>query len=202
MNVGGIANVTILNRDATVTGFDTGPGNRLLDAWISQHRGVEYDKDGRWAGSGESDATLLQLLLDEPYLAQAPPKSTGRELFNLDWLQDKLGLFARRPQDVQATLLQLTATSIATAVRHYAPGASLYVCGGGAHNAALLEELRRRVAPNRVLTTDAIGLDPDYVEAVAFAWFARRTLQGMTSSSGSVTGARGARILGGVYRYA
>jgi anhydro-N-acetylmuramic acid kinase len=201
VNVGGIANVTILNRDATVTGFDTGPGNRLLDAWISRHLDVDYDEGGRWAAGGECDATLLQRLLDEPYLSQAPPKSTGRELFNLDWLQEKLGLFERRPQDVQATLLQFTAATIAAAVRQYAPGAALYVCGGGAHNATLLDEIRRRVAPNPVAVTDVLGLVPDFVEAVAFAWFAQRTLAGLTSSSGSVTGALGPRILGGIYRY-
>jgi anhydro-N-acetylmuramic acid kinase len=141
-------------------------------------------------------------LLDEPYLGLEPPKSTGRELFNMPWLNSKLGLFSRRPQDVQATLQQFTAVTVAAAVRRHAPGAALYVCGGGAHNAGLLESLARQVAPNRVATSAALGLDPDFVEAVAFAWFARRTLEGLTSSAGSVTGAAGARILGGVYRYA
>ena len=202
VNVGGIANVTILSRDATVTGFDTGPGNRLLDAWIGQHQGLEYDEDGRWAGTGSCDATLLQQLLDEPYLALRPPKSTGRELFNLPWLGAKLGLFSRRPEDVQATLLEFTAVTIAAAVRQYAPGAALYVCGGGARNQRLLNAIGARVAPSPVASTAVLGLDPDYVEAVAFAWFAERTLAGLTSSAGSVTGARGARILGGVYRYA
>ena len=202
VNVGGIANVTILSRDTTVTGFDTGPGNRLLDAWISHHQGLEYDEDGRWANTGSCDATLLQQLLDEPYLSLRPPKSTGRELFNLPWLCTKLGLFARRPEDVQATLLELTAATIAAAVRQYAPGAALYVCGGGARNQLLLKAIGARVAPSPVASTAVLGLDPDYVEAVAFAWFAERTLAGLTSSAGSVTGARGARILGGVYRYA
>jgi len=202
VNVGGIANVTILSRDTTVTGFDTGPGNRLLDAWISQHQGLEYDEDGRWASTGSCDATLLQQLLDEPYLGLRPPKSTGRELFNLPWLRTKLGLFARRPEDVQATLLELTAVTIAAAVRQYAPGAALYVCGGGARNQRLLNAIGARVAPSPVASTAVLGLDPDYVEAVAFAWFAERTLAGLTSSAGSVTGAHGARILGGVYRYA
>lgn len=201
-NLGGIANVTILRRDTTVTGFDTGPANRLLDAWISLHLGKDFDASGAWAGTGRCDDTLLQQLLDEPYLALSPPKSTGRELFNLPWLQNKLGLFARRPQDVQATLQQFTAATVAAAVRQYAPGAALYVCGGGAHNAALLAAIARLIAPDRVASTATLGLDPDYVEAVAFAWFARRTLEGLTSSAASVTGARGARILGGVYRYA
>jgi anhydro-N-acetylmuramic acid kinase len=202
VNLGGIGNVTILIRGTTVTGFDTGPGNRLLDAWIAQHRGVDYDADGTWAGTGQCDTTLLNHLLDEPYLMAPPPKSTGRELFNLAWLQNKLGLFERRPQDVQATLQAFTAVSVANAVRQFAPGAALYVCGGGTHNQGLLDALGRLVAPNRVASTAVLGLDPDYVEAVAFAWFARRTLAGQTSSAGSVTGARGARILGGIYRYA
>jgi len=202
VNVGGIANVTVLSRDATVTGFDTGPGNRLLDDWIALERGLDYDEDGGWAASGQCDHTLLEQLLEEPYFALRPPKSTGRELFNLAWLRDKLGLFERRPEDVQATLLELTAANIAAAIRKHAPGASLYVCGGGARNTGLLRAIRRWVTPNPVASTAVLGLDPDYVEAVAFAWFAARTLAGMTSSSGSVTGARGARVLGGIYRYA
>jgi len=201
-NLGGIANITILRGDSTVTGFDTGPANRLLDAWMSLHQGKDFDADGAWAATGRCDETLLGQLLDEPYLSLPPPKSTGRELFNLPWLNHKLGLFSRRPQDVQATLQQFTAVSVAEAVRKYAPGAALYVCGGGAHNAGLLSAIAQLLAPNRVSTTAALGLDPDYVEAVAFAWFARRTLDGLTSSAGSVTGAKGARILGGIYRYA
>src|SRR5882724_3586244 len=201
-NLGGIANITILTRDGSVTGFDTGPANRLLDAWISSHAGKEFDAGGAWAASGQVDGTLLRELLDEPYLKLAPPKSTGRELFNLPWLQSKLGLFSRQARDVQATLQQFTAASLADAVRQYAPGAALYVCGGGAHNVSLLEAIALLIAPNRVAGTDTLGLDPDYVEAVAFAWFAKRTLEGLTSSAGGVTGAKGARILGGVYRYA
>jgi anhydro-N-acetylmuramic acid kinase len=201
-NLGGIANITVLKRDTTVTGFDTGPANRLLDAWTSLHLGKDFDANGAWAAGGIVDDTLLQELMDEPYLRLAPPKSTGRELFNLSWLQSKLGLFSRQPRDVQATLQQFTAASIAVAVRQYAPGAALYVCGGGAHNLALLAALAALISPNRVASTEVLGLDPDYVEAVAFAWFAKRTLAGLTSSAGSVTGAQGARILGGVYRYA
>jgi anhydro-N-acetylmuramic acid kinase len=200
-NLGGIANVTILRRDSTVTGFDTGPANRLLDAWIGVHRSQDYDADGAWAASGRVDAILLKALLDEPYLKQPPPKSTGRELFNLPWLQDKLGLFERRPEDVQATLQQYTAETVAEAVKGYAPGASLYCCGGGAHNRALLNVLAQLLAPHPVASTLELGLNPDYVEAVAFAWFAKNTLEGRTSSAGSVTGAKAARILGGVYRY-
>jgi anhydro-N-acetylmuramic acid kinase len=201
-NLGGIANITILTRGSGVTGFDTGPANRLLDAWISLHQDKEFDAGGAWAATGQIDETLLQGLLDEPYLRLAPPKSTGRELFNLPWLQNKLGLFSRQPRDVQATLQQFTARSLAEAVRRHAPGAALYVCGGGAHNSGLLRAIAALIAPNRVASTEVLGLDPDYVEAVAFAWFAKRTLEGLTSSAGGVTGAKGARILGGVYRYA
>jgi anhydro-N-acetylmuramic acid kinase len=201
-NLGGIANITILARNSSVTGFDTGPANRLLDAWISQHQGKDFDADGAWAASGRIDQTLLRELLDEPYFRLPPPKSTGRELFNMPWLENKLGLFSREPRDVQATLQQFTAATVAAAVRQYAPGASLYLCGGGAHNLGLLNALAALIAPNRVASTAALGLDPDYVEAVAFAWFAMRTLEGLTSSAGSVTGAKGARILGGIYRYA
>jgi anhydro-N-acetylmuramic acid kinase len=202
VNLGGIANITILTRDAGVTGFDTGPANRLLDAWISLHEGKDFDAGGAWAATGQVDDTLLRELLDEPYLRAAPPKSTGRELFNLSWLQSKLGLFSRQPRDVQATLQQFTARSVADAVRQFAPGAAVYVCGGGAHNLALLDAIALLIAPNRVASTEGLGLDPDYVEAVAFAWFAKRTLAGLPSSAGGVTGAKGARILGGVYRYA
>jgi anhydro-N-acetylmuramic acid kinase len=201
-NLGGIANVTILTQGSSVTGFDTGPANRLLDAWIARHLAKDFDADGAWAASGQVDDTLLDELLDEPYLRLAPPKSTGRELFNLPWLESKLGLFSRAPRDVQATLQQFTARTLAAALRQYAPGASLYVCGGGAHNLGLLNAIAALIAPNPVASTAALGLDPDFVEAVAFAWFAKRTLEGLTSSAGSVTGAKGARILGGVYRYA
>jgi anhydro-N-acetylmuramic acid kinase len=200
VNLGGIANITVLTRDAAVTGFDTGPANRLLDAWISLHQNLDFDADGRWAASGECDAGLLADLLDEPYFELPPPKSTGRELFNVPWLQTKLGPVARRPQDVQATLVEFTAASVAAAIRQRAPGAAVYVCGGGARNQALLAAIARRVAPSPVASTAQLGLHPDYVEAVAFAWFAQRTLAGLTSSAGSVTGARGARILGGIYR--
>ncbi len=199
VNIGGIANLTVLRRDMPLLGFDTGPGNRLLDAWISRHRNLDFDRDGRWAGAGRCDADLLEKLLDEPYLSLPAPKSTGRELFNLAWLERKLCGAARDPRDVQATLLMYTAATIAAAARQYAPGCALYLCGGGAHNAGLLAALERLAAPARVATTAVLGLDPDYVEAIAFAWFARRTLSGLPSSAASVTGAAGPRILGGIY---
>ncbi len=200
VNIGGIANVTVLARGRDVTGFDTGPGNRLLDAWIQRHRNVELDRDGAWADSGQVDAALLETLLAEPWLALPPPKSTGRELFNPDWLDARLGAAPRAPADVQATLLDYTAATIAAAIRQAAPAAAVYVCGGGAHNSALLRALARRLAPHAVATTAALGLDPDHVEATAFAWFAARTLAGLPSGLPTVTGARAPRILGGVFR--
>jgi len=199
-NIGGIANITVLRRHAPLTGFDTGPGNRLLDAWAWRHHGVPFDRDGEWAASGKVHARLLDVLLTEPYLALPPPKSTGRELFNLPWLDARLTGLHVPPADVQATLQEFTAVTLAAAIRDNAPAADVYVCGGGAHNGALLTSLGRRLAPQRVATTAALGLDPDYVEAVAFAWFARRTMAGETSSGAAVTGARGARVLGGIYR--
>jgi anhydro-N-acetylmuramic acid kinase len=199
VNIGGIANVTLLRRKEPVTGFDTGPGNRLLDAWIARHRGLEFDRDGAWGATGCCDAALLEELLEEPFLRLAPPKSTGRELFNLAWLDAALEGRGLRAEDVQATLVEFTAATIAAAVSRHAPGAAVYLCGGGAHNGALARSLGRRLSPSACATTAALGVDPDYVEAIAFAWFARRTLAGLPSNAGSVTGAAGARILGGIY---
>jgi anhydro-N-acetylmuramic acid kinase len=199
LNLGGIANITVLARGREVSGFDTGPANRLLDAWISRHRDQAFDEHGAWAATGRVDAALLSRLLAEPYLALPAPKSTGRELFNLTWLLERLGSQERRPEDVQATLLEYTAATVADAARRYAPGASVYACGGGAHNSALLAAIGRRLSPAPITTTASLGLDPDYVEAIAFAWFARRTLAGQPSSAPSVTGARGARILGAIF---
>jgi anhydro-N-acetylmuramic acid kinase len=198
-NIGGIANITVLARGQDVIGFDTGPGNRLLDAWIHRHLGLDFDRGGAWASQGHVDPELLDTMLKEPYLSLPPPKSTGRELFNPAWLDRKLGRTPRAPADVQATLQEYTARTLAAAVQAHAPQAAIYLCGGGAHNAALLAALTRLLAPQRVSTTLALGLHPDYVEAVAFAGFARRTLAGLSSSMASVTGARGARILGGIF---
>jgi anhydro-N-acetylmuramic acid kinase len=201
-NVGGIANITVLRRNQPVLGFDTGPGNRLLDAWIEREQGASFDREGAWAATGRLDADLLAVLLAEPYLGLPAPKSTGRELFNLGWLELKVAGRSLRPCDVQATLLEYTAVTIADAIRLHAPESSLYVCGGGARNAGLLEALRRQPGIARVATTAALGVDPDYVEAIAFAWFARQTLAGIATGNPDVTGAAGPRILGGVYRAA
>ncbi len=200
-HVGGIANITDLPAAGPVRGWDTGPGNMLLDAWIQRHRAQRYDAGGAWAASGTCHAALLDRLLAHPYLAAPPPKSAGREQFNLDWLDAVLnGLPAPlAPADVQASLLELSAVSLAHAVARECPGAeALYVCGGGAHNATLLARLRAHL-PFPVDTTQALDLDPDWVEALAFAWLARQTLHQAAGNLPDVTGARGPRVLGAIH---
>ena len=203
LNLGGIANVTVLPRDASapVSGFDTGPANTLLDGWARRHLGKSYDDGGRWAASGTVSPALLERLLADPYFQRPAPKSTGPEHFNLHWLQSHLEqLPAIAPADVQATLLELTANSVAAAIEASAgEAAAVYVCGGGAHNLQLLRRLQQLLASRRVVTTDELGLDPDYVEAAAFAWLARRTLRGETGNLPAVTGACEAVILGGIF---
>jgi anhydro-N-acetylmuramic acid kinase len=203
LNLGGIANVTVLPRDASapVSGFDTGPANTLLDAWVRKHLGKSYDDGGSWAASGTAHIPLLDRLLADPYFRQPTPKSTGPEHFNLRWLQSHLEqLPSISAADVQATLLELTAQSVATAIEASASdAAAVYVCGGGAHNLQLLRRLEHILAPRRVVSTDELGLDPDYVEAAAFAWLARRTLRGEAGNLPAVTGAREPVILGGIF---
>ncbi len=202
-NIGGIANITDLPADGTVRGWDTGPGNMLLDAWIKRHQATHYDRDGAWAASGKIDAGLLDALARHPYLHQSPPKSAGREQFNLEWLDTTLaGLdHAVAPADVQATLLEFTAASLADAILRECPGAQeLHVCGGGAHNGTLMRRLSALLPTIRVETTTALGIDPDWMEALAFAWLARQTLHRAPGNLPSVTGARGPRILGAIHR--
>ena len=199
LNLGGIANLSVLALDHDVLGFDTGPANCLLDAWAARHLGAARDDGGTWARSGRVDADLLAHLLGDPYFAATPPKSTGREVFNLAWLDARL-LTAAAPADVQATLLRLSARTIADAVRGYGRGArEVYACGGGVHNTALMDALREELPQLRVETTAALGFDPDFVEAAGFAWLARARLAGEPGNLPSVTGARGPRVLGGVY---
>ncbi len=198
LNIGGIANLTLLpGDDAPVTGFDTGPGNTLLDAWIRQHHGRAYDRDGAWADAGSVDPDLLARLLADPYFAAPPPKSTGLEHFNLEWLAAH-GVDGIDPADTQATLAALTIRSIADAV----PAATvteLLVCGGGAHNAVLMAGLAAALPGVEVASTAAHGLDPDWVEAVAFAWLAMRRIEGLPGNLPSVTGASRAVALGAVH---
>jgi anhydro-N-acetylmuramic acid kinase len=201
VNIGGIANITVLSPGRDVTGFDTGPGNTLLDVWSRATNQKPYDEAGRWAASGVVNRALLDACLAEPYFRARPPKSTGRELFNREWLDKYLarsgvGISA---VDVQTTLAELTATTIAAAIRDELPDCrEVIVCGGGVHNADLMTRLRR-LSTTRVTTTDAHGVPPDWVEGAAFAWLARARVRELAGNVPSVTGARRPAVLGGVY---
>jgi len=203
LNLGGIANVTLLAPGQAPRGFDTGPANVFLDGWCQRHLGQPYDADGRWADSGQVLAPLLeQLIASEPWFALPPPKSTGRDLFNMRWLDDRLAAFdgARpAPQDVQATLQRLTARTVANAIDAAGDDVrELYVCGGGAHNPGLMRELAYCLQ-RPVHATDALGVPAQQVEALAFAWLAQAFLARQPAGLPSVTGARGPRILGALY---
>ena len=202
VNIGGIANVTLLAPDGQIIGFDTGPGNCLLDAWARTHLGRPHDAGGTWAASGSVDAALLERLLAEPYFARQPPKSTGRETFSDAWLQLALGSRSPAAADVQATLAELTAVTIARGVQapDGATPQSLYVCGGGAFNSDLLARLARALPATRVATTAVRGIAPEHVEAAGFAWLAHRYLSGAAGNIPSVTGARAPVPLGALYR--
>ncbi len=205
LNVGGIANATLLPADpaAPVVGFDTGPGNTLLDAWCSRHLGSPMDVDGAWARGGRVIEALLEASLAEPYFERAPPKSTGRELFDLPWLEKRLAASAPEaaPRDVQRTLCELTALSAARAIERHAPWAEeVLIAGGGSHNPVLMDALVAHMRPRAVATTSHAGVDPDWMEAVAFAWLASRTLAAEIVDIASVTGARRAAVLGALYR--
>jgi anhydro-N-acetylmuramic acid kinase len=219
VNLGGIANITDLPLHGPVRGFDTGPGNVLLDLWHARHRGGRYDDEGAWAAGGSPDAQLLARLLQEPYFTAPPPKSTGRDLFNARWLDTALAGIAVDPgtpaerslatgslravaaRDIQATLLALTVRTLGDAIRRHAPGATeIMVAGGGAHNRALLAALTRDLDTRRVLTTDSEGVAVEHVEALAFAWLAKAALEGAPGNLPAVTGARGPRVLGAIYR--
>ena len=199
LNIGGIANVTDLSPGRPVRGFDTGPGNTLLDAWCLRHRSEPFDRDGAWAASGHPIPALLAALQADPYFALPPPKSTGRDQFNLNWLEARVT--ARHvPADVQRTLLDLTAATIVAAIAEHCAGASeVLVCGGGAHNGALLRELTARLGARTLAPTAAYGVPVGDVEALAFAWLARESLAGRPGNLPSVTGAGGSRVLGAIY---
>lgn len=204
-NIGGIANITILpsNPDTAIAGFDTGPGNLLMDGWIKQHLRLNYDDNGQWAASGHVDVALLERMLAAPYFQQAPPKSTGREYFNLDWLNQILKRHRKRvfKKNVQATLCELTALSIKQAIDQHAPDTEeVFVCGGGVHNLALMFRLQALLSDINVSSSEDIDIDPDYMEAMAFAWLAKQTLAGKPGNLPSVTGASRAVVLGGIYK--
>lgn len=200
LNLGGIANLTLIPRVGTPRGFDTGPANALMDAWCERHTGRPFDADGAFAASGQVDEALLERWRDEPWFALPPPKSTGREQFHLEWAEAALGDRQREAADVQATLLELTAVTVADALLAHLPGAKrVLVCGGGVRNAQLLRRLSARL-PGVVIESSAVhGLDPDYLEAMGFAWLAQRTLDGLPGNLPSVTGALGPRILGAIH---
>lgn len=199
LNLGGIANLTWLPVAGPVSGFDCGPGNCLMDLWAQRHLGKPFDADGAWAAGAQIDAALLDRLLAEPYFRRAPPKSTGRDLFNDDWLRARL-LGSEDAQQVQATLLELTARCISEALRGWCPGARrLIACGGGVRNHRLLARLGELAGAMRVEASDRHGIDPSLVEAVAFAWLARQALREAPGNLPSVTGARGQRVLGAIY---
>lgn len=203
LNVGGISNLTVLGaHDADdVLGFDCGPGNALMDAWCQQHLGQAFDAGGAWAAAGKVHTGLLEALLDEPYFVRAAPKSTGRDLFNPAWLQKKLRDFAPiAPVDVQCTLAELTAQSCVSSVERYGLGSrELVVCGGGCFNLHLMARLKAQLPMLPVHSSQTHGLPPQQVEAVAFAWLARKTIRRETASLKKVTGAKGARVLGAIY---
>ncbi|MFP5390763.1 MAG: anhydro-N-acetylmuramic acid kinase [Gammaproteobacteria bacterium] len=202
VNIGGIANISVLHADGRVGGFDTGPGNVLMDGWIARHQGRAYDEDGAWAATGRVNQTLLAALLEERYFGMAPPKSTGRDLFRLDWLDARLkGCPALPPEDVQATLTHLTALTIARGIHHEAARVqSVYVCGGGACNGTLLRELATALGGGTTVeSTAALGVAPNRVEALAFAWLGYRFVQREPGNLPAVTGAQGERVLGALY---
>ena len=214
LNIGGMANVTLLAAQlpaqlpthsnaaepTPVIGFDTGPGNVLMDAWIQRHQQQAYDKEGQWAASGTVNSALLETLLQDTFFPRSPPKSTGREHFNLEWLDTQLARFGQPidPADVQATLSELTARSVRNAVAGFTPD-NLVVCGGGARNTDLMRRLRDKFSAGSVITSDELGLPAEWVEAVAFAWLARESLAHRPGNLPAVTGARRPVVLGGIY---
>ena len=203
LNLGGIANLSVLPADpgGALLGFDTGPANTLLDAWVRKHFGADMDRDGALAREGKVLPPLLAATLADPYFGRAPPKSTGRELFNPSWLDARLAAHSEaRPHDVLRTLYELTVETVVAAVERFAPRTQeIYLCGGGARNPLLAARLAERSAPVRVDTTERLGIHPDWVEAAAFAWLAMRTLAGEAGNASTVTGAARETVLGGIY---
>lgn len=200
VNIGGISNITCLPAHGACLAFDTGPGNVLMDYWIDKHQGKRFDDNGEWAATGTVNAKLLSLLLDEGYFELEHPKSTGRELFNGAWLEKKLSQHSSVPNaDVQATLIQLTAITIASQITKLMTPSALYVCGGGAHNSVLMSALKEQLQSASVESTQALGMDPDWVEAIAFAWMAKERIANRTIDTSAFTGASKPVLLGGVY---
>lgn len=200
-NIGGISNITVLQGTDKVFGHDTGPGNTLLDAWCLKHQGTPFDRDGKWAVSGSVLPQLLHKLLQDPYFDTAHPKSTGPELFNLTWLDSALATLPAipAPEDVQATLLALTAQTLVGDIKEHNPE-QVYICGGGARNPALMAALQAQLPDSQLNTTEALGVLPEWVEAAAFAWLAQQTLNHLPGNAPQATGAARPVILGGIYQ--
>ena len=205
LNIGGIANLTLLPKSGAITGFDCGPGNMLMDTWISKHQGNAFDESGNWALQGQVNEALLKEMLSDSFFIKAPPKSTGRDDFHLNWLQEKMGKDHHQAEDVQATLLHLTAHSALEALVIHAPQTQkLIVCGGGARNNALMNLLKVKAQhlfkkPLEITTSDSAGIDPQLVEGLAFAWLAWAHKEKRPANLPAVTGAKGPRILGACY---
>lgn len=200
VNIGGISNLTNLPTGKASSGFDCGPGNLLMDAWINLHHNQPYDKGGAWAASGKLIPSLLQAFLNEPYISATPPKSCGRDLFNMQWLEQHLQ-GNEAPVDVQATLLALTAHAISNAIQEHCIGAKeVYLCGGGAHNLTLTAQLKALLPECSIQLSDQLGIEADWLEAIAFAWLAQQTLLGHTANLPAATGARHPCILGAIYQ--
>lgn len=202
LNIGGIANITVLpskSSNIPVSGFDTGPGNTLLDIWIRKNKQLSYDKNGKWAFSGRMLPTILKILLKDPYFSLPSPKSTGKELFNMNWLETLLGnqLNKYKPADIQATLSELTAISICSNIPKNCD--EVFICGGGVHNSYLIETLQSMLPKVSITSTQALGINPDWMEAIAFAWLAKQAIEKKPGNLTDVTGAKGDRILGALY---
>jgi anhydro-N-acetylmuramic acid kinase len=202
INIGGISNITYLGNHGETLGFDCGPGNNLMDRWIEHHQQKKYDQDGAWANSGTSNTELLTALLNHSYFQLNPPKSLDREDFNLNWLNKQLqnGFSALAAEDIQATLINFTAASIAQGLQQLPNTVNeVFICGGGAFNKTLMRALENYLHPAIVASTAQLGVDPEWVEAMAFAWLAKQTLEKKPGNIASVTGASREAILGGIY---
>ncbi|WP_241609623.1 anhydro-N-acetylmuramic acid kinase [Rosenbergiella australiborealis] len=200
LNIGGIANISLLSPGEMVKGFDTGPGNILMDAWIWHQQQQPYDKEGQWASTGQVDSVLLSAMLDDPWFKRPVPKSTGREYFNFAWIENKLSVFpAIPPENVQATLLALTAISVTDLIKQQGHWDRLLVCGGGGHNKALMQKIAALLPSTHVALTDEVGISSDDMEALAFSWLAYRTVSGLPGNLPAVTGAKDFTVLGAIF---
>lgn len=202
LNLGGIANLTYIptNPGEKMIGFDTGPANTLLDQWCEKNTGQSFDKNGDWARSGKIIPTLLEKMLDDAYFQKPFPKSTGREYFNLDWLYKKINHEIYSNEDIQATLTELTAKTVADAIKNLSSHAhTIYLCGGGANNTFLIERLQFHLSDAEILSTETVGIHPQWIECAAFAWLAKQTIEKKPGNVTNVTGAEKESILGGVY---